>query len=126
MTDVTPEQLVERSIKGELTPEAADAMLDMEGFCVQLLGIDGGERAVYYAADVGQVFRRKFNPETAELERTGNSFVGHDLETESEKVDPFSTAFLHLTANGEDWSWIHPRFRWLADELDELATKRHA
>lgn len=115
---LTPTDLADHAVKSELKPDAWELLKGPEGFCIQLLGLDSDGRAVYYSSDDGILARYSVNGE--ELEMDTNSALGPTLDSDSERVDPFLTAFVYLTERGEDWKWNHPRFRWAREELSEL------
>lgn len=119
-TPLTAEQVTEHAVNGELKPHLSDVLTEREGFCFQSLGIDSENRVVFYASDDGHVVRYRYVPEGHELEQDANTFLGPKLDNEPESVDPFVTAFVHLTERGENWMWVHPRFRWARDELTEM------
>lgn len=114
----TPADLADHAVERELKPDAWELLKGREGFCVQLLGLDSEGRAVYYASDDGILARYSINSE--ELEMETDSILGPSLKSDSERVDPHLTAFVYLSERGEQWTWVHPRFRWARDELAEL------
>lgn len=120
MSNPTLRDAAKHVVGGELTPTFWNTLMDREGFCFHLLGVDGEDRAVFYGSDDGHLIWFRYRVGEDELEQDADKFVGPSLHKDSERVDPASAAFLWLTRRGEGWNWIHPRFRWLADALDEL------
>jgi hypothetical protein len=119
---VTPEDAARHVMNGELSDEFRDRLLEKESFCFQFLGLDNNGLAVYYASDDGTLIR--YLPGDDSLEREETSHLGHELDSDSARVDPFATAFTYLTVRGENWMWVHPRFRWLAENAVELQELR--
>lgn len=119
-TPLTAGQVTEHAVNQELKPHLSDVLTEREGFCFQSLGIDSENRVVFYASDDGHVVRYRYLSDEHELKQDASTFLGRELDSEPERVDPFLTAFVYLTERGENWTWIHPRFRWARDELTKL------
>lgn len=117
MTDrhPTPRDAAEHAVDGELKSQFANAVLDRDDAIIRLLGLDSEDRAVYYSVDSGRVLRYEYAPEGEGLEQDAGTFIGPSLD----ENEP-DHAFTYLTTRGEDWMWIHPRFRWLHAELDAM------
>lgn len=112
----TPVDAAVNVVATELTPTFAAAVLDKENTMVRLLGVDSEDRAVFYATDDGHLLRYEYLAESDELEMENREFIGRSLdENDAEHAFTWLTEF-----RGENLRWTHPRYRWLAEELDEL------
>lgn len=117
---MTAREVSEHAMNGELNPSLSAVLTEREGFCFQFLGMDTDDRAVFYASDDGSLVRYRYVPEDHELQQDASRIIGPELDSDSGRVDPFLTAFIHLTERGEKWAWVHPRFRWAKEELSEM------
>lgn len=121
----TPRDAANHAVNGELKPHVSDVLLDREDFCFQLLGLDSEDRAVFYCSDDGTLTRYEYLETEHELERDEDDMIGYDVDRDSERVAPFATAFCHVWGRERDWTWIHPRFRWLTDPIQDLTRGAH-
>lgn len=64
-----------------------------------------GERAVYYE---GAVWTLRYVP----IETDGENILSPET---AEQIGDRNAFEAFVAENGEDWAWIHPRYRWLID-----------
>ena len=106
---------LERTIRSELADPTASAVVDSERRAMTpafgVLGLDADGRLVTYGED-GTLFHRPLvDGEPADWKHS-------DTYTSTIRPRPHSCEGAILALDTSDWTWIHPRLRWLTERED--------
>lgn len=109
-----PEDVFRAIVDRELRDGVRDVVLesDFGGMNYGVLGIDGDGRVVLYSDD-GVLYRDPIE----DGERAGRDHPNHVSRFAGYSPHTGEGAVFSLDTDG--WTWIHPRYRWITDELTE-------